>query len=146
MALDSFLYIKSNQDAIQFREWMVDELDYKEDKTSDNLFKDGIYSIVSKYDPHLDVIEETYGFLPTVTIYFRLNKFDAFDEGFENMIHTVQRIFDHIQCDEAILVGPGGETSLLYKDRKLMLQKDEWTADNLLLFDSPYTIEEIVNM
>jgi hypothetical protein len=146
MALDSFLYIKSNQDVIQFRKWMVDNLDYKEDENSENIFKSGVFSIVSKYDTYLDVIEETYGFLPTVTIYFRLDKFEAFDEGFANMIYTVQRIFDGIQCDEAILVGPGGETSLLYKNKQLVLQKNEWTGDNLSLFDSPYTLDGIVNM
>lgn len=146
MALDSFLYIKSNRDAIQFKKWMVDNLDYKEDENSENIFKSGVFSIVSKYDTYLDVIEETYGFLPTVTIYFRLDKFEAFDEGFANMIYTVQRIFDGIQCDEAILVGPGGETSLLYKNKQLVLQKDEWVGDNLSLFDSPYTLEGIVNM
>jgi len=145
MALDNSFYIEVSQDPSQIRTWMIENLDFQESEDQVVLVKTGVTAVVDYYKPHFNVVEETYDFLPNISIYFRLDKFEAFDDGFVNMVHSVQSIIDNYRC-RAILLGPGGETSLLYKDNKLILQKKEWTDDNLSLFDLPYDVQEIINM
>jgi hypothetical protein len=147
MALDSSFYIESSQEPIQIRSWIINNLKFQEDETDDPivLVKKGVVAIVDYYKPHFNVIEETYGFLPNISIYFRLDKFDGFDDGYKNMIDSVQQILKKFEC-QAIMLGPGGGTALLSMGGQLFLQQDEWNENNLKLFDLPYVVKEIRNM
>jgi len=145
MALDSSFYLKVSQEPNQIKSWMIENLDFQESEDQTTIVKKGVTAVVDIYKPHFNVVEETYNFVPNVSVYFRLDKFEAFDDGFINMVQSVQSILKNFSC-QAILIGPGGETSLLYKKGKLILQKNEWTGANLALFDMPHVVQEIINM
>jgi hypothetical protein len=145
MALDNSFYLEISEEPNQIKSWMIENLDFQESEDQTAIVKKGVTAVVDFYKPHFNVVEETYDFVPNVSVYFRLDKFEAFDDGFINMVQSVQSILENFSC-QAILLGPGGETSLLYKKRKLILQKSEWTGANLALFDMPYVVKEIINM
>lgn len=145
MALDNSLYFEVSQEPNQIKSWMIENLDFQESEDQTAIVKRGVTAVVDFYNPQFNVVEETYDFVPNVSVYFRLDKFEAFDDGFINMVQSVQSLLDNFKC-QAILLGPGGETSLLYKNRKLILQKSEWAGANLALFDIPYVVQEIINM
>jgi hypothetical protein len=140
MALDNSFYLEISEEPNQIKSWMIENLDFQESEDQTAIVKKGVTAVVDFYKPHFNVVEET-----NVSVYFRLDKFEAFDDGFINMVQSVQSILENFSC-QAILLGPGGETSLLYKKRKLILQKSEWTGANLALFDMPYVVKEIINM
>jgi hypothetical protein len=145
MALDNSFYLEVSQEPNQVKSWMIENLDFQVSEDQTAIVKKGVTAVVDFYKPHFNVVEETYDFVPNVSVYFRLDKFEAFDNGFINMVQSVQSILEHFSC-QAILLGPGGETSLLYKNSKLILQKSEWTGANLALFNIPYVVREIINM
>jgi hypothetical protein len=145
MALDNSLYIKLSKDTDEIKSWMIDNLDYHISDDLNTLSKRGVIAIVDRYKPHYNVVEETYGFLPNISIYFRRDKFEAYEDGYENMVRSVISILRNFHS-EAILLGPGGETLLLYKNDDLILQKKGWGESGLSLIDSPYTLQEITNM
>ena len=145
MALDNSFYLEVSQEPNQIKSWMIENLGFQESVDQTAIVKKGVTALVDFYRPHFNVVEETYDFVPNISVYFRLDKFEAFDDGFINMVQSVQSILENFNC-QAILLGPGGETSLLYKNRKLILQKSEWTGANLALFDMPYIVKEIINM
>jgi hypothetical protein len=105
MALDNSFYLEVSQEPIQIKSWMIENLDFKESEDQTSIIKKGVTAVVDFYKPHFRVVEETYDFVPNVSVYFRLDKFEAFDDGFINMVQSVQSILENFSC-QALLIGP----------------------------------------
>jgi len=145
MALDNDFYFKTENDATFYQKWLIEELGYVLSDDPNWLAKEGVISTVGDAVHLANGIEENYGFKPNVSIYFRMEKFEKFYDGFGNLMDTIMRLLDE-DVSDAVLLGPGGETMLLYKNEELSLQKESWSDKNLTLIDRPYALCQIDDM
>jgi len=145
MSLDNDLYIKSDKNAKFYQELMIEKLGFDTGDDPHWLTKEGIISTVSDTVYLSNGIEESYGFSPTVSVYFRMEKFEKFHDGFRNLMDTIMLLMD-VDVSDAVLLGPGGETMLLYQNEELSLQKDSWSDINLTLIDRDYILRKIEDM
>lgn len=60
-------------------------------------------------------------------------------------METIMQILNK-DVSDAVLLGPGGETMLLYKNDELNLQKESWSDKNLSLIDRSYALCKIADM
>lgn len=141
MALDSLFYINTKADVAELRAWLIEYMDYKPDTDSDYLLKTGVFIHLSEYNQK-NIREQSYEIYPTICIYFWLDKFEGFEQGYRTMIETVLFLIEY-QITEAIMYDSGGKADLIFRDGKLILHKGSWGEQDLLLIKHPYVIEEM---
>jgi hypothetical protein len=142
MALENILYFNSQKEIAYVKSWLIQNMDYIQDnKETEYLIKQGLIASLSKNEPSSNRVD-SYGLLSNLCLYFRLDKFEEFEQGYRNMIETIMWILEYLST-EAILYDSGGSIKLLFKDAQLILQKDSWHEQNLSLINLPFIIQEI---
>lgn len=145
MALENTIYIETGKRASDVKQWMIDEIGCVQDEDPRYLTETGILFFVKDGGAFSVDVEEKYGFSPSVSIYCRLDKFDNFSSGFLNLLELLHAIFREVSRN-FVIFGPGGETILLCKDDKFLLQEGSWNEDQMSLLDVKYSIGKIENV
>lgn len=73
---------------------------------------------------------ESFGFDPTRTLVFRLDKFDLYDDGLANMLRITIAIMRDVVTD-AVLLQSGERPLILRRGDRISLQDDTWWAGRL---------------
>lgn len=87
-----------------------------------------------------DPIEEEFGFRPTVSIFFRLNKAESLDGQVADMLFIATRLFAAVPDDTIIYFLESGDVWAIRRSGRLEINSASfmWTPERISMIHQPY--------